>query len=171
MIEIWKPIFGYEGIYSISDHGKIKSHVRKFRTKEKILKNYKDKNGYFKVSLSSNGIKKLFKIHQLVCINFLNKDSFNLVVNHKDGNKENNHVSNLEYITSSQNSIHAFNIGLRKILKGSQIGTSKLNEKEIITIRNIHSKGGITCKELASMYKVDISNIALIVKKRSWKHL
>lgn len=99
---MWKDIKGYEGLYQISDEG----HVRR------ILKNgtktLKDRDGlYHTVSLSNKCEKKTFAIHRLVAEHFLERPDGATEVNHKDGNKHNNHVSNLEWVTQAQNRSHA----------------------------------------------------------------
>lgn len=100
MIEEWRDIRGYEGLYQVSNLGRIKSIPRE-RTKGGILKPLKDRTGYLSVNLYKNGKIKRCKIHRLVANNFLE-------VNHKDGNKLNNNLSNLEYVTKSRNILHRF---------------------------------------------------------------
>ena len=102
MEEIWKDIIGYEGLYQISNYGRVKSFKK---SKEKILKNNVSKNGYYKVTLIKNKEATTKKNHQLVAIHFLNHKpcGMKLVVNHKDFNKLNNHVDNLEIVTAREN--------------------------------------------------------------------
>jgi hypothetical protein len=98
MNEIWKDIDGYNGIYQVSSFGRIKSFKCK---KETILNGSDGGHGYLKVTLN----KKSLVVHQLVAIAFLNHKpcGFNLVVNHKDFNRQNNNVNNLEIITQREN--------------------------------------------------------------------
>lgn len=124
MIEIWKPIIGYEGLYEVSNMGRVKSlnHIRrtgnfgKYIQRGKILKQYcKDKNSkYLRVSLSNNGIVSKRKVHRLVAESFLPTINDKKLVNHKDENKQNNCVSNLEWVNYSENLIHAYKNNLRK---------------------------------------------------------
>ena len=94
MEEIWKDKKDYEGHYQVSNFGKVKSI--KFG-KEKILKLNKDKDGYLQVTLCKNNIKKVYKVHRLVAEAFLD-NPYNLSqVNHKDEDKTNNNVDNLEW--------------------------------------------------------------------------
>ena len=100
--EIFKAIEGYEGMYEISNYGRVKSLKN---NKEHILKPSLDLNGYVIICLSNEGVKKTKTIHQLVAIAFLNHipDGMKLIVNHKDFNRQNNHVDNLEIILQREN--------------------------------------------------------------------
>lgn len=105
---MWKPIKGYEGFYDISDTGLVKSLRR-----NKILRPGKTVKGYQFVLLSVNGIKRNCLIHRLVAETYLPMVGENFEVNHIDGNKENNSVTNLEWCTRAQNLKHAVVMGLR----------------------------------------------------------
>ena len=94
MEEIWKDKKGYEGHYQVSNWGRVKSI--KFG-KEKILKLIKDKDGYLQVTLCKNNIKKVYKVHRLVAEAFIDNTDNLPQVNHKDENKLNNNVDNLEW--------------------------------------------------------------------------
>ena len=98
--EIWCPIKGYEGIYEVSDQGRVKS--LKFG-KERILKTVRDKDGYIQVDLYKNGDQKTCKVHRLVSQAFNPNPDNLLQVNHKDEDKTNNKVSNLEWCDSKYN--------------------------------------------------------------------
>jgi len=100
--EIWKDVIGYEGLYQVSSLGRVKSFSR---GKEKILRSDK-RNEYYSVVLSKNSIKKHKTNHQLVAESFIDKDyrSKNLVVNHKNFNKLDNRLENLEVVSIRENS-------------------------------------------------------------------
>ena len=101
--EIWKDIPEYEGLYQVSNFGRVKSLKR---GKENILKHIKTKDGYFFINLYQNGKQKNFKVHQLVARMFI-PNPYNLpIINHKDENKQNNHVSNLEWCTIHYNNCY-----------------------------------------------------------------
>lgn len=123
--EIWKSVKGYEGLYEVSNLGNVKSidrfiersnqwgkYIQKY--KGKILKNVLHPNGYFRVDIQG----KLFSVHRLVAENFILNKDISKEVNHKDGNKLNNHVDNLEWVTHSENIRHADRTGLRNMPKG-----------------------------------------------------
>jgi hypothetical protein len=117
-MEIWKDIKGYEGLYQVSNEGRVKALSRVVKSrwgtpkplKEKEIREVVDSLGYSRLSLSKDGKVKTHKIHRLVAEAFLVGEGH---INHIDGNKQNNQVSNLEFCTSKQNHNHAFESGLR----------------------------------------------------------
>ena len=121
IMEIWKDIKEYEGIYSVSSCGNIYSHIS-----NKTLKPIRSSTGYLHVSLYLNKVPKTFAVHQLVASAFLQSNEHGEEINHIDGNKSNNSVDNLEFVTKSQNQIHAIKHGLRA--SSPMLGrTGKLN--------------------------------------------
>ena len=121
--EIWKPIKDYENEYEISNYGEVKSLARN-TTKGKILKSFLQ-NGYLRVMLSKNNKKRWYSIHRLVAETFILNSENKPQINHKDGNKLNNHVDNLEWCTASENIVHSINNKLRTIKNGGQHKLSK----------------------------------------------
>jgi hypothetical protein len=117
-MENWKDIQGYEGLYQISDNGVVKGVDRVLsynanKTKQwkgKVIKTIVDHLGYCRVSLCKNGTVKANKIHRLVAETFLIGQG---QINHKDGNKLNNNIINLEFCTSKENMHHSYKTGLR----------------------------------------------------------
>lgn len=164
--EIWKDVVGYEGLYEVSNTGKVRNNKTKIN-KSIIL----DTKGYVRVVLYRNG-KPIFKrVHRLVAKAFIANHLNKLQVNHIDGNKNNNYVSNLEWVTNQENMTHAIKNGLfdkqRNNNKGSKNNSAKLTEKQVLEIRN----STLSYSVLANKYGVDKSNIYLIVKRKKWKHL
>ena len=98
--EIWCPIKGYEGLYEVSDQGRVRSLKS---GKERILKPGSDKYGYLMVCLCKNGEKKNLLVHRLVAQAFIPNPDNLPQVNHKDENKTNNYVHNLEWCSSKYN--------------------------------------------------------------------
>lgn len=117
-MEIWKDIKGYEGLYQVSNEGRVKALSRVVKSrwgtpkplKEKEIREIVDSLGYSRLSLSKDGKVKAHKIHRLVAEAFLVGEGH---INHIDGNKQNNHVSNLEFCTQRENNIHAQETGLK----------------------------------------------------------
>ena len=117
MQEIWKDIKGYEGMYQVSNLGRVKS----IRSKDSIgrkrklgLLSLQIHQGYVNTRLMKNGIRKTVRIHRLVAQAFLKRVNGKPEINHIDGNKENNNVKNLEWVSRSENVKHAYNNGLIK---------------------------------------------------------
>ena len=137
-MEIWKDVVGYEDRYQISSLGRIKSKTRKTKFgrgwrvyEEQIIKPAEDKDGYLKVGLSKDGKKSRFFVHRIIATSFIKNPSELPVVNHIDGDKQNNQIENLEWVTHSENVLHAFKTGLKKPHNG---GTNKpVNKIDIET--------------------------------------
>lgn len=119
--EIWEEIKGYGGSYLISNLGNIKSIHKNWS----ILNKKVDRYGYYCATLSLNGKHKTFTIHRLVAQAFIPNPENKPQVNHKDGNKLNNCVENLEWCTNKENHIHAWKIGLQKKRFGKYNDKSK----------------------------------------------
>lgn len=162
-MEIWKNIFKY---YQISNTGKI-------RRDNKLLKQ-RIRSKYLSVRLSVDG--KIFTktIHRLVAEAFIPNTENNPQVNHKDGNKLNNNVENLEWCTVSENKIHAYKTGLMNKFQnqGELNGRSKLKIEEVLTIREIIKNwDGIReylLKDLAEIFNCSRTSILRITNKTHW---
>lgn len=133
MEEVWKDITGYEGYYQVSNLGNVRSLSRidtnGHKLSGKILKPNIGTNGYFYVNLSYHNNKKTKYIHNLVANAFLkNKQE---CVNHKDGNKLNNCLYNLEFCSKSYNVIHSLKKGLSKPYWLGKTGKSHCNSKSV----------------------------------------
>lgn len=176
MVEEWKDILGYEGIYQVSNLGNIKSL---YRTKlmyngriapvyEKILGTTKTQGRYKSVTLCKDNTRRTVTVHRLVACAFLYNDTSTDVINHKDGNTLNNNVTNLEYCTQSHNVSHSYILG-NAIQLGSKNANSSLTENDVIQIRNLLKS--YTCKEIATQYNVSYYTISDIKRNRTWKHV
>lgn len=103
---MWKDIRGYEGYYQVSDEGKVRRLLSGGRTRE-----VKNRDGeYYTVSLSKNCEQITYAVHRLVAEMFIPRPVWEVEVNHKDGNKHNNHVENLEWVSQRENLAHARNV-------------------------------------------------------------
>lgn len=113
IMEIWKDVNGYEGLYKVSNIGNILSLKFNRGKKEKLLAKTLNQWGYYFVCLTKNEKKDTSSIHRLVAEAFIPNPENKNTINHKDGNKINNHVSNLEWCTISENLKHSFKTGQR----------------------------------------------------------
>jgi hypothetical protein len=127
--EQWKPIAECNGEYSISNYGQVKSH--KFG-KEKIMTPTLQGKGYLKIEVWVNKKRKMHKIHRLVAKAFIENTENKPEVNHKDCNKSNNHIQNLEWATGKENMKHALDMG---VLELRRLAVIKANSKPVVDIK------------------------------------
>lgn len=170
VIERWMPVVGYEGVYSVSDHGRVKSLARPFPStkKEKILKGGKVK-GYRIIGLCWYGVRYQRGVHRLVLDAFVG--SSELECNHINGIKDDNRLENLEWVTKSENMLHSIHILGNINPSGEDNASSKLTENDVISIRYQYASGVITYKDLGVEFKVSQGTIGEIVRRRTWKHV
>lgn len=178
LLEIWRDVPGYEGLYMVSNTGKIMSFqkVGLFgkNNNGRLLKQRTDKFGYKFVFLSKDGIKKRGSVHRLVAMAFIPNPDNLPQVNHKDETRDNNVIGNLEWCTVVYNNRY----GNRRqkssaSSRGENNGRAILTEKQVLEIRKTYIPGDkIYCKrKLAEKYGVTYETITGIVCGRLWKHL
>ena len=159
MIERWKDIKGYEGKYQVSNLGNVKSLLDKsLKKREKILKPSLTHKGYLRVYLSKESKKSTRLIHRLVAEAFIPNLENKETVNHIDGNKTNNRIDNLEWLSNIENQRHAWKMGLKKGLRGERnplCGKKLSNETKTKISKTL--KGKMTGKN-HPMYGVKGSN-------------
>jgi len=129
--EIWKPIKGYEGIYDVSNKGRIRSYSllgKASNTKNELLIRKVRSNvfGYYIVDLRKNGKRETFLVHRLVAREFIPNTENKKQINHKNGIKTDNSVENLEWSTSKENMQHAIKAGLLKCKSGRKVNKNPL---------------------------------------------
>lgn len=110
MMEVWRDVKGYEGLYQVSDWGRV-------RRGNKLLHLNTNTYGYKHITLCKNNVPKTALVHTLVADAFIENPQSKPQINHKDGNKENNTVANLEWVTQEDNNRHAIKTKLRKARK------------------------------------------------------
>jgi len=166
--EIWKDVVGYEGLYQISSHGRVKSFQPRWK-KDRILRPLIGL--YFFFTLTKNGVPKTNHLHRILMMAFKWVDGCeNLTVNHKNGNKLDNRFENLEWCTTSENILHAFESGLTVAPKGSKRWNSILSEQDIPAIRKMNLEG-VKIKSIASQYNVTEGAIYGITRGVTWRHV
>lgn len=174
--EIWKPVTGYEGFYSVSSFGRIRQDAKRGGTSCGKILNFKKSSGrYYRTIFCVNGRRKAFNIHCLVAREFIGERPYKFVINHKDCDRYNNHVDNLEYVSTIDNIRHSHNNGIGA--HGERIKLAKLTDKEVLKIREKYKKGinqscrGNSYNILAKQFSVKKSCIANIIHRRTWKHI
>ena len=172
--EIWRDIENYEGFYQVSNQGRIKSLDRYVNSKNgsvqlkkgKILKPNIDNGGYLGVSLQFNSKVKFVRIHRLVAITFIPNPNNLPIVLHKDDNPANNNVDNLKWGTHQDNKVIK-----KRQAKGEKQHLSKLNEQQVLEIREKYIPIIYSQRDLAKEYSVAQSTIKNIINRKTWKHI
>lgn len=124
--------------------------------------------GYLRVAIFMDGKARRVCVHQLVAETFIGPREAGFEINHIDGNKRNNHYSNLEYTTRSGNMKHLFAIGLRT-MAGENNTHTKLTQKQVEDIRKEYATDTITQKALGRKYGITQTHVGYIVNRKSWK--
>jgi len=166
--EEWRDIVGYEGIYQVSNLGRVRRIAEQNSTwVGRILKPNRDNNGYVRVNLCRNGQVTPYRVHFLVCQAFLGcpPDS-RYEVNHKNGKKDDNQTSNLEWVTYSENLTHAY-----RVLSRKRIRVSKLTSDQVRRIRELWATGDYTQTGLGKLFGISQVTVWEIINRRTWAHL
>lgn len=164
-----KDIKGYEGLYKITNDGKVISLIKWNGVSNREMTQTPNSFGYLRVTLTNLiGKSKTHFVHKLVAEHFLNKEKDSLQIRHLDGNKLNNNVINLRYGTAKEN---AEDRDLHKTTANNErVGSCKLSNEDVINIRKSYVKRGDMVK-LANLYNVSVANIYYILKNKSRKQL
>ena len=180
MKEVWKDVTGFEGLYQVSDLGRIKSLPRQcwmnskgktYRSvPERIMKSSLIGKGYKMVYLSKDGRVYSRLLARIVAEAFVPNPKNKPEVNHVDLDKLNCRASNLEWTTRLENMRHAYANGAIPFMEGERGGGSKLKNEQVLAIRRRRKKG-IRVKQLASEYGVHECAIYRILSRATWKHI
>lgn len=176
--ERFEDIIGYEGLYQIGTHGTVVSLAKEklgksscvYETKQKKLIPQINKIGYNSVILTDEfGCTRKIDIHRLVALQFVDNDFNKPQVNHIDGNKSNNHISNLEWNTAKENMQHASIMGL--VVRGETHHHATLTRNIVIFIKTALAHNTHTGSELARLFNTSAANISRIKRGDRWKHI
>ncbi len=173
--EIWVDYPNYEGLYLISNFGRVASYYRSktliSKTSTKIIKSCIG-NGYFHNTLCIGGKRKTNVVHKAVAKCFVNNPKPNEynIINHKDGNKLNNHYTNLEWCSSSMNTRHAFDKGLMVAKRGEECSFSKFSEFTVSRIK-VFIRLKMKLRAISKIFGCHESHISMIKNGRAWKHV
>ena len=165
---MWKAIEGYEGLYEVSDDGFVRS-LDRHSVKGRVLRPHNSGRGYPAVALCKEGKARTTYVHTLVANTFIPKPMSpeKLIVNHKDGNKWNNSVDNLEWVSYSTNNTHAYETGLKAC--GHDFYNAVLTEDQVKEIRMLGKYD--TYENIADKYGVSRASIRDVLMNRTWKHV
>ena len=163
--EIWKDVKGYEGLYRVSNLGRVFS----IRTNI-FLSESKNMKGYSILAFTIKDKSYMQLVSRLVAKMFIENPENKSQVNHKDGIKSNNNAINLEWCTNSENMKHSYKTGLHISMKGENHPCSKLTKKDVLYIRDNYKEMGST-KDIALKYGVKPNAILNIINIKTWKHI
>lgn len=172
MKECWLPVPGFAGLYEVSDKGRVRSLSRN-GTLGGILKPDHDaasKHSYPRVNLSKSNRQRKWPVHRLVLAAFVGPKPRGKIGNHKNGQKADSRLRNLEYITKRQNSLHAVRVLNTHKEKGSRHGMHKLIEAQVLEIRR-RLAAGEKQQTLATRFHVNVPSISLIQNRKTWRHI
>lgn len=161
--EKWSEIPGYDGKYFISSIGRV-------RNKKIIRRPVKRKDGYIHLKLRKDGRDKMMMVHRLVAATFLRNLTDELEVNHKNGDRSNNSLENLEIVTRSQNMKHRSRF-LGYTVAGSKNPRAIFNEEEVASMRKEYKSSSISVADMARKYKVKDSCMRSLINGKTWKHV
>jgi hypothetical protein len=169
MTEQWKPVAGFDDLYEISSLGRVRSLGRNIRLwhggiharKGRVLRNRYTKDGYDIVALSRDGKQHNTSVHRLVATAFVPNPADKPCVNHIDGNPSNNAAANLEWVTYSENTIHAYRTGLQYVPSGERSRMAKLSDNDVRRIREL-TASGLTSRAVAKMFGVSRNHVGAI---------
>lgn len=163
VIELWKPLLEYKGI-EVSSIGRIKKAANK-RRKQRILEKFpKDRDGYYRCTVQKlDGTYTSQPVHRLVAKAFIENPENKAQVNHIDGNRINNKVDNLEWVTPRENVLHSFKYGNRKVCKIVPKKTilTDYQVDQIDTLRQLY-----TVNQLAKLFNVSYQTLKNIIHKK-----
>lgn len=184
----WLDVPKYEGIYKVSDTGyvirtgdkspflsKYGKRMESVKCPHAKLRPARSSSGYLTVALSKNGKARTTLLHRIVAAAFLGEST--LEVNHKNGDKTDNRVENLEYMTRKQNAAHAATNGMyptshpnRILPRGTKHHATRLSEKDVIDMKR-KRKSGMTYIEIAKQYGYTPEGVSAICRGINWTHL
>jgi len=169
--EEWRAIVGYEGIYEVSNLGRVRRVKPGKHTHVGLIRRPSPNGaGYLTLGLWRDGQGSGYiAVHELVAEAWIAPRPPGHEVNHKDGNKRNNRPQNLEWVTRGDNFRHAYRLGLRMPPCGETQGQAKLTEDAVREIRE--SNAEVSCAELARRFKVDPSTVWVARYRRTWCHV
>jgi len=177
--EEWKAIPGYEGMYEVSNWGRVRSFVKigrklnELTPKPRFLTIHIRFDRYQSVDLTKNRVREKVHVHRLVAKAFIGPIGKGMHVAHLDGNPSNNDLTNLRICSPKENESHKKDHGTyygRGITPGQDCWRAKLRDEQVIEMRDL-SKAGWSQQELADRFSVTQTNVSLIVRRKTWSHI
>ena len=152
--------------YRVYRNGMVWSHKR-----NKEIKQQYDKAGYKVITLCINGKRIFRKVHRLVAKKFISNEHEKPAVNHINGIKCDNRVTNLEWVTAAENGSHAAKLGLTSSQKGEASGMAKLTNEQVLEIRYLYANKNMSKLELGNMFGIARQTCGMIINRKTWDHI
>lgn len=169
MNEIWEPVLDWEDRYEVSNLGNIKRVLPSNSTFSGRLLKTNSNQKYIRVRLCANGNDESRSVHSLVLEAFVCRRPKGMVANHKNGNKHDNRLENLEWVTPSENTQHSFDVLHRKAPCGENHAMAKLSKEESERIKELYNTGNYSQWVLAKLFNIGRSSIQRIVSGKTWR--
>ena len=182
--EEWRPILGYEGVYSASSLGRVRRDLTTTRARSgSVLKASLNRGGYYVLCVSKDNVRVTRTVHKLVALAFLGPRPDGYTINHKDCTKTNNRAANLEYCTGLENMRHAVEHGLMstgarhsalikpRTVRGERNHKHKLTAAQVREIRAKYQWRVYSANRLAKEYGVAKPSILAIIHRVTWVHI
>ena len=179
MEEVWKDIEEFQNFYQISNLGRVKRKRRYVKNNiqrgsrmidERISSPQDNGRGYKQIYVSINNKRIMLYVHRLVASYFIENPNKKLEVNHLDGNKSNNNVNNLEWVSRLENQQHA--VANNLIPKGNEIWNCKLSQEKVIAIRRLFSmKNNTTQAYVCKKLNISAAQMSRIINKSRWTYV
>lgn len=176
IVDEWRPVVSCEG-YEVTAEGKVRSvdrvimrsNGRPCPRRGKVLKPWIDPHGYYRIEVA--GKRGIF-VHVMVAEAFIGRKPEGMQVNHKDCNKQNNHVFNLEYVTPSENCKHAYDNGLFKLYRqrGSNHPNAKLTESDVVAMFHLRANGE-SQQSIGKKFGISQTIVGDILRRERWQHV
>jgi hypothetical protein len=183
--EVWLPVVGFEGMYEVSNRGRVRSCTRTVmftRVRKEILQQCtvvrrsrmlvchgQQNTGYLAVNLSREDTVRRCVVHRLVMLAFAGPEPAGHQVNHINGNKQDNRLENLAWVTPAENTRHAFARGLRFTRRGYKV-KYRVTPTQVVEIRRLSAEGW-SLSMLVTHFNAPISTLNRIVLRKTWKNI
>jgi HNH endonuclease/NUMOD4 motif-containing protein len=168
LFEEWRQVVGYEGLYEVSNWGRLRGVAQgQGRRFGRLLNPWRTSKGYLQIGLIKNKIQTRWQVHRLVAVAFLGPCPPDKQIHHIDGDKTHNSIRNLRYVTQKE---HSSLTGTTYSAPGEKNPAAKLEREQVLEIRRLYLEG-MTQVALAKEFGVTQAAIWYIVKGKHWKHV
>ena len=156
------------GLYHVASNGDIVSH---YRGKCRILTQSIMEDGYCRVGIAIDGVVKYVKAHRVVALALIENPENKPFVNHRNSIRNHNDPSNLEWVTTQENTDHMISVGRKNALKGNYCPSSKVSELDVLEIRRLYNVGNKSQREIGELFGIKQNTVSSIILGTNWKNI